>query len=93
MLLEPLRRRRDKMFRELLEETNSAKEKKAINAMRDGNHLEFFQRFHGLRECPECHQPVGTDVGWRSQKHEALYGICAELKRLEEAELKTMMGA
>jgi len=93
-LLEPLRRQRDKLCKDLIEEAESERERKAIRALivTPGSSLHFYNEFHGYLKCPECHRPLHTGLnGWHSEKHQRLYELCQELEKAESAELKERM--
>jgi predicted RNA-binding Zn-ribbon protein involved in translation (DUF1610 family) len=81
MLLEPLRLKRQKLAQELVKDA-SDEELVAIGEAECGDVEEFAEQF-GDFTCPTCGHE-SSEACWRTEKHEAFYETCLQIKNLEQ---------
>jgi len=83
-MLEPKRRKRDRLAAKLRASTNDKEELRAIKALVENHDLETFKKeFLLVAECPKCHQSIADEEQWQTVDHETLYFLCDELHAQE----------
>jgi predicted RNA-binding Zn-ribbon protein involved in translation (DUF1610 family) len=80
-MLEPLRLKRQKLRDELIVDANY-EEMHAIAEAELGDVEEFMEQF-GDFTCPTCGHE-SSEACWRTEKHEAFYETCLQIKNLEQ---------